>query len=197
MASFASKMVDQTALNECQHSITLFCWGRSIKISSDDPEAIAWFAGVYSHFIERKQCIVDISCFILSRSAHRRCPLLLVEGQMYELPETSCYVEHAELILFRYLFEQLDDYIVLHAGVVTRQGRAIIIYGQSGFGKTTLTLELLRRGYGFFSDEFCSALWGRLPKHAKQLLNQRCGEPESNINVFRGKHMYADSDIQI
>jgi hypothetical protein len=29
------------------------------------------------------------------------------------------------------------------------------MYGQSGFGKTTLTLELLRRGYGFMSDEFC------------------------------------------
>ncbi len=155
MASFAPEMVDQTVLNECQHSITLFCWGRSIKISSDDPEAIAWFAGVYSRFIEINQSIVDISFFILSRPAHRRCPLLLVEGQMYDLPETACYVEHAELLLFRYLFEQLDDYIVLHAGVVTRQGRAIIIYGQSGFGKTTLTLELLRRGYGFMSDEFC------------------------------------------
>jgi len=62
---------------------------------------------------------------------------------------------HGELILFRHLFDLLDDYIVLHAGVVERQGRAFVFYGQSGFGKTTLTLEMLSRGYGFMSDEFC------------------------------------------
>ena len=82
-------------------------------------------------------------------------PGLIVERLLYDLPDTDRYVEHAELIVFRHLLEQLDDYIILHAGVVTRQGRAIVVYGQSGFGKTTLTLELLRRGYGFMSDEFC------------------------------------------
>ena len=40
-----------------------------------------------------------------------------------------------------------------HAGVVEIGGRAFLLAGQSGRGKSTLTLGLVRRGAGFLTDE--------------------------------------------
>ena len=42
----------------------------------------------------------------------------------------------------------------LHAAAVTRAGVAIIFPGEANTGKTTLCEELLRRGFGYLSDEF-------------------------------------------
>lgn|GEM_PF-1428783 len=43
--------------------------------------------------------------------------------------------------------------LAIHAGVVAVNGRAILIAGRSGRGKTTLVLGLLRRGLELLSDE--------------------------------------------
>ena len=155
MTSRVSKQYVQTIMNGCSYECSLFFFGRHVRLYADSSEIIERFAKVYTRFIDTNPGVSDISFCIVRSSAHSRAPCLIVEHWLYELPDTDRYIEHAELIVFRHLLEQLDDYIVLHAGVVSREGRAIVMYGQSGFGKTTLTLELLRRGYGFMSDEFC------------------------------------------
>jgi len=43
--------------------------------------------------------------------------------------------------------------LAIHAGVVVLNGRAILIAGRSGRGKTTLVLGMLRRGLDLLSDE--------------------------------------------
>ncbi len=48
--------------------------------------------------------------------------------------------------------------LVVHAGVVARDGRAILITGRSGRGKTTLVLALVRRGFAFLTDELALVL---------------------------------------
>ena len=48
--------------------------------------------------------------------------------------------------------------LVIHAGVVARNGRAIVIAGRSGRGKTTLVLGLVRRGFAFLTDELALIL---------------------------------------
>ena len=155
MTSRASKQFVQSVMNGCSYTCSFLFFGRHIRLYADSSEIIERFAKVYVRFIDLNPGESDISFCIVRSLAHSRAPGLIVEHLLYELPDTDRYIEHAELIVFRHLLEQLDDYIVLHAGVVSREGRAIVVYGQSGFGKTTLTLELLRRGYGFMSDEFC------------------------------------------
>ncbi|MBE9582251.1 MAG: hypothetical protein IMF18_11620 [Proteobacteria bacterium] len=57
--------------------------------------------------------------------------------------------------VLRTIFTEIEDFMVLHAGVVERNGKAVILAGPPGAGKTTLVLALLKDGYGFFSDDFC------------------------------------------
>lgn len=53
------------------------------------------------------------------------------------------------------LFDRVSACAVLHAGaLVDARGEALLIAGASGFGKTSLTLELVCRGLGFLSDDY-------------------------------------------
>ena len=53
------------------------------------------------------------------------------------------------------IFSEITDYVVLHAGVLEKDGRALMLFGPPGVGKSTLTLALLERGFRFLSDDFC------------------------------------------
>jgi hypothetical protein len=51
------------------------------------------------------------------------------------------------------LLQSVRSHFLFHAGVVAHQGQGVIIVANSTYGKTTLTLELVRRGFTFLSDE--------------------------------------------
>jgi hypothetical protein len=45
------------------------------------------------------------------------------------------------------------DYLIIHSAVVEREGRAVILPGDPGTGKSTLAAALVNRGWRLFSDE--------------------------------------------
>ena len=47
-----------------------------------------------------------------------------------------------------------NQYLIIHAAVVERNGRAMIMPGQPGAGKSTLCAALIHRGWRLLSDEF-------------------------------------------
>ena len=49
--------------------------------------------------------------------------------------------------------ERLRRFVTLHAAAVARDGRLVVLAGESGAGKTTLTLALLDEGWTYFSDD--------------------------------------------
>jgi hypothetical protein len=57
--------------------------------------------------------------------------------------------------ILRQIMAHIRDYFLLHAGVASKAGRAAIIAGPSGLGKTTLIIELLKKGFHYFSDDIC------------------------------------------
>lgn len=66
-------------------------------------------------------------------------------------------LEHAVLGLEEVIAADLLEgcgHLLLHAGAVTRGDLTILLLGHSGAGKTTLTLELVRRGFRFLGDEY-------------------------------------------
>ncbi len=52
------------------------------------------------------------------------------------------------------LSQRLNAYLLLHAGVVAREDRAVLLPAMPGSGKTTLTCALHLAGWRFLSDEF-------------------------------------------
>ncbi|MCD6680673.1 MAG: HprK-related kinase A [Burkholderiaceae bacterium] len=51
---------------------------------------------------------------------------------------------------------RLHAWLVLHAGIVARGDRALLMPAFSGVGKSTLTAALMCHGYRLLSDEFCA-----------------------------------------
>ncbi len=53
----------------------------------------------------------------------------------------------------------LHSYLILHAAVVERSGRCLVLPGQPGAGKSTLCAALCHAGWRLFSDELCMLDW--------------------------------------
>jgi len=49
--------------------------------------------------------------------------------------------------------QNANQYLILHAAVVEREGRVLILPGPPGSGKSTLSAALVHRGWRLFSDE--------------------------------------------
>jgi hypothetical protein len=49
--------------------------------------------------------------------------------------------------------ELVSDYVLLHSAAVVKNGRAILLPGRAGRGKTTLTMGLINHGYRHLTDE--------------------------------------------
>lgn len=64
-----------------------------------------------------------------------------------------------------------DDFLLVHAGAVARNGAAVLLPGPPGCGKTTLTAALLRSGFAYLSDESpaLEAVTGLLHPYPKAL----------------------------
>jgi hypothetical protein len=127
--------------------------GLSLESNTDD--FLCMFDRDYASF-----CVPSFDCpnrlsVAFQVSEIRGCATLRVN-------ETSCAIEghpspaaYAYQAVSRKLMEQVDGFLVLHAGAVARDGEALIVSGSPGAGKTTLTLKLLESGCSFLSDDFC------------------------------------------
>jgi hypothetical protein len=80
-------------------------------------------------------------------------PALIHSAEGCDLLEPRLLSPYLELLLLNAALERATHLAAAHAGVVARCGRAALICGDGGAGKTTLTLALLRRGCAYLSDE--------------------------------------------
>jgi hypothetical protein len=77
-----------------------------------------------------------------------------VNGRTIRVPAGDQLAHYAHLIMINVAAAFASGLSVLHSGAVARDGQAVLLVGSSGHGKTTLTLELMRRGWRFLSDDF-------------------------------------------
>lgn len=85
----------------------------------------------------------------------RGSPRLSIDNKNIALAGHPAPIIYAYQMVLRSIFESIQDFMVLHGGVVAKDNHALILAGFPGMGKTTLALELLRNGFSFFSDDFC------------------------------------------
>ena len=107
-------------------------------------------------------------------------------GRTHDLEEIA---ERFQAFLHIHIAEHSPNRTFLHAGAVGWQGRAIVLPGRTGAGKTTLTAELVRAGASYLSDDFAPIDGrGRVHPFPKLLAVRENGETrEFPVEAFGGR----------
>jgi len=82
-------------------------------------------------------------------------PAVTIDNQLFPLNHYRSPLTFARNIILKEILQLNSEFIILHAGVVSRDNRAVILSGPPGIGKTTLVTKLLEAGYSFLSDDYC------------------------------------------
>lgn len=146
----------QELREKAPHTCAFNFFNIGLKLHSDRQDTFAAFMAVYRNFICQRPPATCLTFFILIKSRFHEGPCLIQDnGFTACLPQGTTISGLAEQIIFTRIMPMINDYILIHAGVVSKENNGTVIIAPSGFGKTTLVLELLSRGYQFLSDEFC------------------------------------------
>ncbi len=128
-----------------------------VVVESDSHEVARALDAIYSRQrapLPAKREDVDLRVRVVSRAAAPVGARIEVGGRTIRVADPAQLVHYAHLVLINAAASLVRDALVLHSGAVCRDGRSAILVGSSGRGKTTLTVELVRRGWQFQSDDF-------------------------------------------
>ena len=90
-------------------------------------------------------------------------PTLAIEGEKRPLKNPALLEGYVYENILHTILSKVRSHFLIHAGVVSLNGQGLVLTGKGGHGKTTLVLELMRRGFRFLSDEM--AALGRQDHH--------------------------------
>ena len=137
--------------------------------------------------------------------------VIFPENDQYDL---SGYIDKKHLayqIILKTIFSKIDNYLVIHAGVVIFKNKALVLAGPPGIGKSTLVFELIKNNFIFYSDDFCPinrknnlvypfprSLWLDLKNNSYEKNTLRNKHP-IDINMYKNcmpnKYNYKPSEI--
>lgn len=130
------------------------------RVGSDWREPIAALESLYSFYPQPDDCIADFNVRLFAARPWRRFvrPSVMIGGD-FTIPDAAPLplaqgLLAAEMGMNLQMALAQRRYLLLHASVVERDGRALVMTGASGAGKSTLAAMLMARGWRLMGDEF-------------------------------------------
>jgi len=146
-----------------------------VGISSDEPAFPALFARMFPRFrIEAPgeahgpKALLEVTA---RPGPDKKGPHIRCDRKNFRLAPPPWLLGHAFSLAVSHIFDQVASHFLIHGGAVESSSGGIILSGPSSTGKTTLVLELVRRGLGYLSDDVApleheSRLLAPFPKSA-------------------------------
>ena len=131
----------------------------AVTVASDSRQFIESFGLVFQRFFvnaphehEFVGCLIE--CAVLTnRSNEWGRPVIIVDHEVFPVHNQSFMEGYACEKIIIAAFSKVRSHFLAHAGVVSHHGEGVVIIADAEHGKTTLTLELVKRGFTFLSDE--------------------------------------------
>ncbi len=83
-------------------------------------------------------------------------PVVVLDQEVWPMARPDLLEWFAAEAILRDVLHRVRTHFLVHAGAVAHRGRALVLLGDSMWGKTTLVLELLRRGFHLLSDDLAA-----------------------------------------
>jgi len=127
------------------------------NIKSDSGNFISLFTQMYRRFqVDTQLPPAQTSAeFILLTKPDNQWgkPVIILDGEVLPLSAPSLLEGYAYESILSAIVTRVRSHLLIHAGVVSCNGQGVILVADARHGKTTLVLELIRRGFQFLSDE--------------------------------------------
>lgn len=133
---------------------------QSVLLRSDSGRFVNRFARMYPRFCVEPapaytDAPLDITILTTTHNAWGR-PILSIDGTVWPISNPAVFDTFAYDLIFNAIVARIRSHLLLHAGVVAWQDQGILLAADPQYGKTTLTLELVRRDFSFLSDEIAA-----------------------------------------
>ncbi len=139
----------------------------SAIIESDSPSYLDMFSQMYRRFRVKTfppNGRLPVTYTVLTHADNPwGQPVMILNGNVHRLNNLRLLRAYIFDGVLNAMVAGIRSHFLIHAGVVEKQGQGVIIAADSGHGKTTLTLELVRRGFHFLSDELAAI--SRVDRH--------------------------------
>jgi len=173
------------------------------RIGSDWRAPIARLESLYADYPAPRDDVPDFNVRLFAARPWRRFvrPAVMIGGD-FVLPEAAPLplaqgLLAAEMGMNLQMALGQRRYLLLHASVVERDGRALLMTGISGAGKSTLAALLGARGWRLMGDEFALVDPGTGSVHAfprlVSLKNEAIGVVETGVPDGRFGPLLADT----
>jgi hypothetical protein len=152
------------------HALSLRFFDLDVRIRSDDRTHLDRFARMYRRFVtddaepvpgrDAGDVPSSVEYAIWTRPDNPwGGPVVVIDKEVHPLPARFRGLGVAALTPYVYqdivcdILSRVRSHILIHAGVVARDGQGVLLVADSFHGKTTLVLALVRCGHRFLSDE--------------------------------------------
>jgi len=126
-----------------------------VALRSDAPNIVHLFARMYRHFVVPPEPRLAATAWPVSVTT-RGEPTLRLGDQARRLGAAGLLDGFVYETALYAILARVRSHYLAHAGAVARGGQGLVLAGEAGHGKTTLVLELARRGWDFLSDELAA-----------------------------------------
>jgi HprK-related kinase A len=144
----------------CSQGLRFQVGSFTVRLRSTHADFIDTFRNLYCYFpVIDDEHIIDFHIDMnIPMLRHWIKPQIIarIDGQQPFQPFASTHA----MPLFEWAFNwsivrQAQQFLMLHAAVLEKNGKALILPAMPGSGKSTLAAALAQRGWRFLSDEFC------------------------------------------
>lgn len=143
-----------------KHTLKLRFFDVDLVIRCDSPRFIGLFDIMYGRFgidMLTPAHSPPLECAVLTGlDPADAAPVLIVDDQVYPLHNSRLIEGYVYERIMQEVVMRVRKHMLIHAGTVAYRGQGIVLAGSAFHGKTTLVLELIRRGCGFLSDEMAA-----------------------------------------